>query len=67
MADECPPLELLCAFIDCNVTQGELALLEAHLVSCGSCRETVASVIKSMEAVPDPVIPPLKSRSDREQ
>jgi hypothetical protein len=62
MADECPSLELLCAFIDCNVTEEELAQLEHHLVKCNSCLGLVADVIKSMRDVPDPEIPPVKSR-----
>jgi hypothetical protein len=60
MADGCPSLELLCAFIDCNVTPEELAFLEHHLVRCDSCREIVVDVIKSQRDVPDPVLPPLE-------
>jgi hypothetical protein len=58
MADECPPLELLCAFIDCNVTEEDRAGVVHHLVRCQACYELVVSVIKSMREVPDPVIPP---------
>ena len=58
MADECPSLELLCAFIDCNVTTEEQSFVEHHLVECDSCLETVSQVIKSMRDVPDPILPP---------
>lgn len=62
MPDSCPSLELLCAFIDCNVTQEEQQLLEHHLVECDSCRAIVSRVIKSMREVPDPIFPPPDSK-----
>jgi hypothetical protein len=62
MADGCPSLELLCVYIDCNVTPEERAFVERHLIECDSCLDLVAEVIKSKRDIPDPVLPPVEGR-----
>jgi putative zinc finger protein len=60
MADECPSPELLCAFIDSNVTPEEQLFIENHLVRCDACLNIASSVIKSIRGVPDPIPPPVE-------
>lgn len=57
LADECPSDEVLAAYIDHVLSPAERARIETHLVACKPCRQTVALVIKSRSAVPDPHLP----------
>lgn len=55
MADDCPPIELLSAYLDQNLPSDQKASTEAHLVECPLCRKTLALAIKSERTVPDPI------------
>lgn len=57
MANDCPPIELLAAYIDHNVTPEERATVETHMVECAICRKTVVLTVKSLTIIPDPVLP----------
>ena len=61
MADLCPDIELLAAYIDENVTPEEHELIETHLDGCARCLDIVTFVIASKVAIPDPVPPGEKS------
>ncbi len=65
MADECPSLERLATYLDHNLDEAEVRLMEAHLVACQACRRLVVAVVQSQQAVPDPVIPQSRHRSSR--
>ena len=54
LANQCPDIELLAAYIDENVSVEERRLVDAHLVDCERCLEVVAFVIASKVAIPDP-------------
>ena len=55
MAEGCPPLELLSAYIDRSLASDQKESIETHLVKCLLCRKTVALAIKSQRIVPDPI------------
>lgn len=61
MAEPCPDIEVLAAYVDENVTREEQRLVDAHLVDCERCLDVVTFVIASKVAIPDPVPPNDKS------
>jgi len=41
VGEECPDIELLASYAEHELTQNELAMIEAHLARCFVCRQTV--------------------------
>jgi anti-sigma factor RsiW len=44
---ECPPDEVLAAYVDNALSAAEREELESHLSDCAQCRKTLAMAIKS--------------------
>ena len=61
LAEPCPNLELLSAYIDEAVTPVEHALIEAHLDGCFRCLDLVSVVITTKITIPSPVSSGAKS------
>jgi hypothetical protein len=57
VAEGCPSVESLAAYIDHALSPLKRAAVEAHLSFCALCRTTVALTVKSQTAVPDPASP----------
>lgn len=57
MTEECLSVEDLAAFADGNVWPDDQPRIEEHLARCSKCRAIVVFVVRSKEAVPDPVNP----------
>jgi len=49
MPAECPSIEILAAYLDHGLTPEEQEVVEAHLVTCGRCREVIKAALP-----PDP-------------
>lgn len=61
LAEPCPNLELLSAYIDEAVTPVERALIEAHLDGCFRCLDLVSVVIATKITVLSPLSSGAKS------
>jgi len=57
LAEPCPDIELLAAYIDENITPQEHEFIERHLDGCARCLDIVAFVIASKVSIPDPIPP----------
>jgi predicted anti-sigma-YlaC factor YlaD len=47
MPSDCPPLELLAAFLDHELRPEEQAAVEHHLAECRTCREVIKAALPS--------------------
>jgi anti-sigma factor RsiW len=56
VADDCPTVEALAAYVDHNLNATERSVIEAHLNRCLICRRTVALVLKSQITISDPAV-----------
>jgi Putative zinc-finger len=64
VSEECPEIEMLAAYVDRNLTEAEQRLLEAHMVVCKVCRQTVILTFRTKAAIPDPQLPDLEPPVD---
>jgi predicted anti-sigma-YlaC factor YlaD len=55
---DCPPLEMLAAHLEGNLTEQESSSIEAHFLWCGRCRKLISRALKSES----PIVPPLNSK-----
>ncbi|HUK91824.1 MAG TPA: zf-HC2 domain-containing protein [Blastocatellia bacterium] len=53
MADECPEIEVLTAYVEGAVSPRQKAYLESHLAWCSACRGLVGMLVRSKSFVPD--------------
>ena len=52
MWSDCPPAEILSAFLEHSLTLGEQEAVEHHLAECWTCRETLKEAL-SRDQPPD--------------
>src|SRR5438045_9416909 len=64
VAEECPELEMLAAYVDHNLMAREQRLIEAHLLVCKRCRQTVVQTFRMKAAIADPPLPKSPADSD---
>ena len=57
MSEECPDIEMLAAYVDRNLKDAERLVIEAHMVVCKVCRQTVILTFRTKAAIPDPQLP----------
>jgi anti-sigma factor RsiW len=57
LAEGCPSVESLAAYVDHALSPLKREAVEAHLSVCVLCRKTVALTVKSQTVVPDPALP----------
>ncbi|HEY6330111.1 MAG TPA: zf-HC2 domain-containing protein [Blastocatellia bacterium] len=54
MADNCPELEVLRAYVEGNISPRQRVYMESHLRWCKSCQGMVGVMMRSKTFVPDP-------------
>jgi anti-sigma factor RsiW len=54
MADDCPEMEVLTAYVEGNISPRQRAYMESHLAWCTSCRGIVGVITRSKAFGPNP-------------
>jgi hypothetical protein len=54
LEEECPPAEVLAAFVEGKISGQELVELDAHFIYCARCRELIRKVIETKEHAQPP-------------
>ena len=52
---DCPPLEMLAAYLEGKLTGQEMSSIEAHFLRCSKCRKLISRALKSESPIPPPM------------